>query len=296
LPRGYGVAWAAIEQREVLRVTSVQDAARLHRPAFLTSGAMLAAPLQTAGTLFGALCVTRSETFGEEDVSLIRALGAHIVTALERAAQLAELQQSRTRALLSLATLLETRGLEPPGHARRLQQQAQQAADLLNLTPQDRAALLDGAALHDLGLLGLPAGEPQTAHVLAGETLARDLPGVTDAALRVIRHHHERWDGHGGPDGLRGHQIPLLARVLTILDTFDTLTRPPTLSPRPALTPAQALTAMAAQAGQTLDPELLGTLAPLLARLPAARVAGPDGASPERPDPDFPEPDGLNLN
>ncbi|MBX8466672.1 hypothetical protein, partial [Deinococcus sp. RIT780] len=70
----------------------------------------------------------------------------------------------------------------------------------------------------------------------------------------------------------------------------------PTLSSRPALTPAQALTAMAAQAGQTLDPELLGTLAPLLARLPAARVAGPDGASPERPDPDFPEPDGLNLN
>lgn len=307
LPRGYGIAWAAIEQREVLRVTSVQDAARLHRPDFLTSGAMLAAPLQTVGTLFGALCVTRDETFGEEDVSLIRALGAHIVTALERAAQLAELQQSRTRALLALATLLETRGLETPGHARRLQRRAGQAADLLNLSPQDRAALLDGAALHDLGLLGLEDGEPQTAHVLAGETLARDLPGVTDAALRVIRHHYERWDGRGGPDGLRGHRIPLLARVLTILDTFDTLTRPtapnpgPARTPSPALTPAQALTAMAAQAGEALDPDLLATLAPLLARLPVPDPDDPDSPDADHPDRrpaerSDPDPDGLNLN
>lgn len=268
---------------------------------------MLAAPLQTAGTLFGALCVTREETFGEEDVHLMGALGVHIVTALERAAQLAELQQSRTRALLALATLLETRGLETPGHARRLQRRAGQAADLLNLSPQDRAALLDGAALHDLGLLGLEDGEPQTAHAVAGETLARDLPGVTGAALRVIRHHHERWDGRGGPDGLVGHRIPLLARVLTILDTFDTLTRPPApnpgaaRTPSPALTPAQALTAMAAQAGEALDPDLLATLAPLLARLPVPDPDDPDSPDADHPDRrpaerSDPDPDGLNLN
>ncbi|GAA0514437.1 sensor domain-containing diguanylate cyclase/phosphohydrolase [Deinococcus depolymerans] len=284
LPRGYGVAWAAIEQREVLRVTSVRDAPRLHRPTFLRSGAMLAVPLQAGGTLFGALCVTREDPFGEEDVSVMRALGAHIVTALDRARQLAELQQARTRALLSLGKLLEARGLETPGHIRRLRGQATRVAETLQLSEDDRAALLDGAALHDLGLLDLRPGQPDLAHATAGEALARELPGVSDAALGVIRHHHERWDGQGHPDGLRGHRIPALARILTILDTFDTLTHPP--HGTPPLTPEQALSVMTAQARQALDPDLLTALTPLLSR----------PFPPEAPAPAGPLPDNLNLN
>jgi putative two-component system response regulator len=75
-------------------------------------------------------------------------------------------------------------------------------------------------------------------HVLIGEDICRGLRTMQDV-LPIIRHHHERWDGSGYPDGLAGEEIPLLARVFQVIDIFDALTSPRPY--KPALTAEQAI-------------------------------------------------------
>jgi len=75
-------------------------------------------------------------------------------------------------------------------------------------------------------------------HAVRGAEICRHLKSLT-AVLPLIRHHHERWDGSGYPDGLRGEEIPLLARVLQIVDIYDALTNP--RSYKPAYSASKAL-------------------------------------------------------
>jgi putative two-component system response regulator len=90
--------------------------------------------------------------------------------------------------------------------------------------------------LHDIGKVGIPdsillkAGAlnetewcKMRSHPAQGESICRHMPSLAPV-LPIIRHHHERWDGSGYPDGLRGEQIPLLARVLQVADIYDALT------------------------------------------------------------------------
>jgi putative two-component system response regulator len=112
-------------------------------------------------------------------------------------------------------------------------------------------ALYRGGYLHDVGKVGIPDSilfKPASltadewtvmrSHSTRGEEICRHLRSMVEV-LPIIRHHHEKWDGSGYPDGLRSNQIPLLARVLQVADIYDALT-----SPRPykeAFTPRDAL-------------------------------------------------------
>jgi len=134
--------------------------------------------------------------------------------------------------------------------------------------PVEQRQLLGLAArLHDVGKLCLPravldkpgaltAEEYRRVqrHAVLGECLLARLLPRSDF-LRIVRHHHERYDGHGYPDGLSGADIPLLARVLAIADSFDVMTdgRPYRVS-RPC---AEAFEQLGQQAGQQFDPVLV---------------------------------------
>jgi putative nucleotidyltransferase with HDIG domain len=143
------------------------------------------------------------------------------------------------------------------------------------------------ALLHDLGkghvplaLLDKPGRftpEEHLAmqgHARLGFEVARALQ-LPDTVSAAIRHHHERWDGTGYPDGLAGAGIPVAARILTVADIFDALT-----SDRPyrrALSERTALEIMAAESGRTVDPTLLRVHSRLVheaeSTLPAVRLA-----------------------
>ena len=127
--------------------------------------------------------------------------------------------------------------------------------------------------LHDVGKIGIPYkilrkpgkltdeefGIVQQ-HVALGDMIVRDLPDI-DLIRAGIRHHHERWDGSGYPDGLAGPAIPLGARIVAVADVFDALT-----SDRPyraALARDTALAYLTAEAGHTLDPDVVGALVSL---------------------------------
>jgi HD-GYP domain-containing protein (c-di-GMP phosphodiesterase class II) len=139
-------------------------------------------------------------------------------------------------------------------------------ARALDLPAEDRETLRLAVLLHDVGMLAVPAAvlnkhTPLTPAELdlirrhpqaAAEWLAR-VPALVQVAS-VVRHHHERYDGRGYPDGLRGEQTSLLARVLAIADAYASMTSD--WPGRPALAPHQSRAEIQAGAGSQFDPQL----------------------------------------
>lgn len=153
--------------------------------------------------------------------------------------------------LFALAQAVEQRDNQTAGHCERLALISVSLGFAMGLELASLLALYRGGYLHDVGKVGIPdsilfkpgkltASEWVTmrSHATRGEEICRHLKSLAPV-LPIIRHHHERWDGSGYPDGLMGEQIPLLARILQIADIYDAL-----ISPRPykpAYKPEEAL-------------------------------------------------------
>jgi putative two-component system response regulator len=185
--------------------------------------------------------------------------------------------------LLLLGRTVEAKDPYTQGHCERLATIAVALGRALGLPPPTLAALDRGGYLHDLGKIGVPDAvllKPTAlteaewalmrAHPVIGERICRPLRSLTPV-LPIIRHHHERWDGSGYPDGLAGEAIPLAARVLQVVDIYDALT---TQRPyKPALAPAEALQALRAEVRQGWrDPAVVEAFVTLVERGGLAEV------------------------
>ncbi len=153
--------------------------------------------------------------------------------------------------LFTIAKAVESRSSDRAGSCARIAELITMFGEYLSINPQDIDNLVFVAHLHDIGTIAIPdavmlkteALTPEETemirqHVLIGEKICRPLRNRR-GVLPIIRHHHERWDGTGYPDSLRGEDIPYLAQVFQIIDIYDALT-----SDRPhqqAYTPEQAL-------------------------------------------------------
>ena len=138
--------------------------------------------------------------------------------------------------LFSIAKAVESRDPNTGDHCERLSNLGKAFGNFLNLSPLQIRNLQWAGYLHDIGKVGIPDAillkqgnfseeewQIMQTHVLIGENICsplRTLRGV----LPIIRHHHERWDGSGYPDGLVGSEIPLLVQVFQIVDIYDALT------------------------------------------------------------------------
>jgi len=138
--------------------------------------------------------------------------------------------------ILSMARTIEARDPCTEGHCERLSRYAVALGERLGLGEDDLAALHRGGYLHDIGKIAIPDAILQKAgpltleeyaqmkeHSAIGERLCGSLRSLT-RVRPIIRHHHERLDGTGYPDGLRGDAIPCLAQIIGIVDVFDALT------------------------------------------------------------------------
>jgi putative two-component system response regulator len=138
--------------------------------------------------------------------------------------------------LISLALTIEARDPLMNGHCQRLAAYAERLGFALNLPAEDLTSLRRGAFLHDIGKVGIPDAillkpgpltpsefETMQAHTVIGDHLCSALRSL-GRVRPIVRHHHERLNGTGYPDGLFGDAIPLLAQITGIVDVFDALT------------------------------------------------------------------------
>ena len=138
--------------------------------------------------------------------------------------------------IMSLALVIEARDAYTDGHCQRLAAYATSLGTALRLSEDAIAALFRGGYLHDVGKVGIPdevllkTGPLTDAeyrrikdHPLIGDRLCGELRSLRQVRP-IVRHHHERLDGSGYPDGLKGDEIPLLAQIMGIVDVYDAIT------------------------------------------------------------------------
>ena len=170
--------------------------------------------------------------------------------------------------LFTLALGVEARDPYTEGHCDRLSRYASDLGRHLKQDEESVTALKRGGVLHDLGKISIPdeilkkgtnltpeEWEIMKKHTIIGENICRPMKSLR-MVLPVIRSHHEHWNGSGYPDGLRGHDIPLLARILQVVDVYDALrTERPH---KPALGHDESRSTMEEEAGAGLwDRELV---------------------------------------
>jgi putative two-component system response regulator len=137
--------------------------------------------------------------------------------------------------IFSLARAIEAKDTYTQGHTERVSQLAVFVAHQLGLPAEEQEALFKGGILHDIGKIAIPdavLNKPGRltdeelllvrTHPDRGEKICQPLNSM-QKALQVIRHHHEKLDGSGYPDKLKGEQIPLVARIMAIVDVYDAL-------------------------------------------------------------------------
>jgi len=189
-------------------------------------------------------------------------------------AKLRELEtpgQGRTYLRLAgLVDRLEMKEGYAGGHASAVGAIALAIATELRLSAADRRSVELGALLHDVGKLSIPdrvlmkpgplnelEWEAMRRHATLGERLLARIVQQPEV-LAAVRSHHERWDGNGYPDGKRGEEIPLPARIVAVADAFQAMIEPrPYRAPR---TPTSALAEIASQSGRQFDPACVRAL------------------------------------
>ena len=192
-----------------------------------------------------------------------------------------------------LVTLLEKQDPYTSGHSVRVARRCREIAEVLDLGASEVEVVEYAALLHDIGKLEMifqgvltkdgPLSEEQRElieqHPIRGEELLSEVRALDDEVLGGVRHHHERWDGTGYPDGLAGEEIPLPARIISVVDAIDAMRSE--RSYQAPLPPSVVAEELEENAGEQFDPEVVTRALQLgLPGREAGDVAREDDASP----------------
>ncbi|MFB3737906.1 MAG: HD-GYP domain-containing protein [Candidatus Velamenicoccus archaeovorus] len=227
-------------------------------------------------------------TVQEQLVVFARELGELYHLERQRSAQLEraleDLRETYLATMKSLAQVIEAKDLTTRGHLDRTQAYGVALAERIDPALADGPELGYGFFLHDIGKVGIPEHilcktgpltteewDVMRTHPTIGAAIVapiRFLGGAVD----VIRHHHERFDGRGYPEGLHRGQIPLAARIFAVADSFDAMT-----SDRPyrkAFATDRALEEIRAGAGTQFDPEVVDVFVGMIEEGPSSLISG----------------------
>ena len=233
----------------------------------------MCAPLATKGVVLGMIYLDsqkKSNCFDENDVALLSALANQSATAIENSRLYEDLQKAYHETVVALMNTVEAKDEYTRGHSRRTSRYSLGIAQEMKLQVKACKEIKTAAELHDIGKIGvqdpiigkdsgLSTMEFQNiqSHVLTGENILKPVEYLR-FALPIIRHHHEHYDGSGYPDGLKGDEIPLGARIVCVADAFDAMT-----TQRPynePLSTKKALKELEAQRGKHFDPDVVDAL------------------------------------
>jgi diguanylate cyclase (GGDEF)-like protein len=198
----------------------------------------LCAPVWVGGELWGAINVEEIEpcAFDEDDARLLQTVADQLGSALRSALLYERLDRAYLGTAEALAAALEAKDSYTAQHAHSIVQWAEAVGRRLGMTDDALRDLRYGAVFHDIGKIAVPEAilnkrgpldsaerEIMERHTIVGEQILAPVDFL--AGVRpLVRHEHERWDGGGYPDGLRGEAIPLGARIVLVCDAFHAMT------------------------------------------------------------------------
>lgn len=243
LRMGEGIAgWVAANDQAAL-VNDVANDPRYYKKAqhitqFVTRN-MVCVPVRSRGKVIGVLqAINKKDNglFTEQDLDDVWTLSNQVAVALENANLYAELQDTFLNTAEALAAAVEKKDPYTGGHIMRVVDYSMAIAKHMSRTISDMAQLRLAAVLHDIGKIGIKDSvllkqgrltDDEMAHMREHPLVGDDIMGHIEqmkAVRKVMRAHHEKWDGSGYPDGLKGESIPLHARIILVADTLDAMT------------------------------------------------------------------------
>ena len=245
--------------------------------------AYAAIPLIAKSELRGVLCVFHRSPLrvGEEWRSFLEALAGQASIAIESATLYQQARRSNLELTLAYeetivgwANALELRDVETGGHSSRVVDMTLSLARAMCIPEQEIAQIRRGAILHDIGKMGIPDSillkkgpltpeemERMRQHPIYAYNLLSSIPFLRPS-LDIPYCHHERWDGSGYPNGLKGEQIPLSARIFAIVDVWDALRKERPY--KPAWPDTEILEYIQEQSGKMFDPQVVEAFLALL--------------------------------
>lgn len=281
IPFGQGIVGAVAASGKAELIEDVRKDPRwkgASTPRFDTRG-MMAVPLISRGRVVGVLQLLNAvgrERFEESDLRQMQHFAGSLAHALENARLYSRQRRIFVETVIALAEAVERRDPYTGGHLHRVVAYSLALGEALGLDLDALEELRLGATLHDIGKIGVPdavllkAGpldeteqEVMRRHASDGASIVSRIADLRPL-VPIVRNHHERWDGSGYPDGLRGDQIPLAARIVSVADTFDAMT---TSRPyRKSLPSEKAAQEIQRVAGTHLCPRVVGVFADLYRR------------------------------
>lgn len=242
-------------------------------------------PLYAHGKIRGVMSIGLSEGQREisgEDLQMIQNLATQMAVAIENAELNERMERTYLETVAALATAVEARDKYTRGHSRRVTEFAVEIARRMDLAEEFIKDLESAALLHDIGKIGIPdyilhnrGALPADGlkfileHPIGGENILKPV-GSLGRLCPIVRHHHEKFNGEGYPDRLKGEEIPLAARILSVADSFDAM-----ISDRaykPTRTKAEAMEELERCKGVQFDPAVVDVFLRFLAETPEAGV------------------------
>ncbi len=242
-------------------------------------------PFNIRNEIFGVLAVcgdNHGSYLGEEAIFLMHLLAERASLTMENLLLYDSLSMNLYATLRALVRSLEAKDPYTKLHSQRVTHIALRLGEFMGVNDEDLEVLEFAGNLHDIGKIGIrdqvlmkpgrltrDEYEIIKAHPVIGEEIVSHL-GLMTEAKGIIRHHHERWDGKGYPDGLAGDSIPALARILAVADTYDAMTtdRPY----RKGHSPAKAHEEIVANSATQFDPDAVAAFSDLFKSKPAQFV------------------------
>lgn len=249
---------------------------------------VLSLPLQARDSVLGVIRIYahRKRQFKDDEIELLSAFAHGAAVAIENAELYEESRRGYFETIRALTIAIEARDSATYSHSEQVTELADELAKELGMSEQERETLRFGCIMHDIGKIGieermLDARDTDDAehvfyrmHPLIGRSILNPV-SFAQEFMPIVVHHHERWDGRGFPEGLEGEEIPYMARLVAVVDSYERAVNP-TESPMP-VSPEEALRSIIRGAGTAYDPEIVNAFARVMRRRIEAGEAGRPG-------------------
>ncbi|MCL5958055.1 MAG: GAF domain-containing protein [Chloroflexi bacterium] len=230
----------------------------------------LAVPLVAKGMIIGVLGLgerASGEDYTETDLRLVATLAGHVSTSIENIRLYDNMENLALNTLRALAAAIDAKDQYTRGHSDRVAEYSLRLAERLRLRQSECETIHYAGILHDIGKIAvdeaiLRKAGPLTpeerilmeTHPVNGARIIEPI-GFLKEAIPILRHHHERYEGGGYPDGLKGENIPVAARIVGVVDAWEAMT-----SDRPyrrGMSQQEAAEELRMNSGAQFDPELV---------------------------------------